>query len=585
MTRPRTLIRLLVVSLCAAALFAAPAVAGDAILKVIPKNAIAFVVVNNIENADQICTELGEAVQAPIPTLSDTLKKKTGIDTALNKKGDMALVFYQGEGVPQGAAPVCVLLPVKDYKKFLSKFEDAEKVTDAIQKVTMNNIDVLVAQKGGYAVFAHSSGQEVLEAFLAAKGNVAGEVKPWKPWMNRQAAYVVLTNYGLQKYLKEGIEMLEGTIESFENFPSTSPQLEQIKKSLRMYVMAMKAIRANAKQFGLGMAKVDKGAIQVSLRCDAKPGSDLAKMTEDSAKLPVNPMSVLPDGSFVLAGGAPLSQKAMAVLIQFSQTMNGSQLGLSKEQNDKLTKLSLEAIKPVLGQSFMFGAPSAKAGTALDNACGVMWVTNADAYLTAYKKQIEAMNEYLKDEEEAPMQMSVEETKVEGHKALVGKVDFSGFLSNPQLAQAGDILKSFFGEDLKMTVYNVKVSDNMIVTAMGGKDQLSKLIKTATTKAGSLAANEGIKKVNALLPADAQGFGYWSPAGTVEFANWIIAKLPAELTENMPFEKLPEFPTSSPVGMAFRTGSGSLEGTLTLPSDTLSAIAKYIKELQTMGPH
>ena len=585
MTRPRTLIRLLVVSLCAAAIFAAPAVAGDAILKVIPKDAIAFVVVNNIENADQICTELGEAVQAPIPTLSDTLKKKTGIDAALNKKGDMALVFYQGETAPQGAAPICILLPVKDYKKFLSKFEDAEKVTDAIQKVTIKNIDVLVAQKGDYAVFAHGSGQEVLEAFLAAKGNVAGEVQPWKPWMNRQAAYVVLTNHGLQKYLKEGIEMLEGTIESFEQFPSTSPQLEQIKKSLRMYVMAMKAVRDNTKQIGLGMAKVDQGAIQVSLRCDAKPDSGLAKMTEDSAKLPANPMSVLPDGSYVLAAGGPISQKAMAVLIQFSQSMNGSQLGLSKEQNEKLTKLSIDAIKPVLGQSLMVGTPGPKAETVFDNACGVMWVTNADTYLTAYKKQMGAMDKYLKGQEGVPMQMSVEETTVDGRKAMVGKVDFSGFLSNPQLAQAGGILKNFFGEDLKMTVYNVKVSDNMIVTAMGGKDQLSKLIKVATTKAGSLAGNEGIKKVNALLPADAQAFGYWSPAGTVELANWVIAKLPEELKENMPFEKLPEFPTCPPVGMAFKTGSGSLEGTLTLPSDTLSSIAKYLKELQAMGPH
>ena len=69
--------------------------------------------------------------------------------------------------------------------------------------------------------------------------------------------------------MKGAIESLEGTLESFEQFGESSPQLDQIKKSLGIYVMVMKGIRDNANQIGAGLSTTSNGAIKISARCDA----------------------------------------------------------------------------------------------------------------------------------------------------------------------------------------------------------------------------------------------------------------------------------------------------------------------------
>ena len=141
---------------------------GDAILSVIPKNSTAFAVVNGLEMADQVCKELGEATQLPIPSPVMILKQATGLGDSLKMKGNMAVVLYAGDAEVQGPPPMLAVLPIADHKKMLSQF-DAEKVTDAIQKITINGNDVLVAEKEGFTIVAQEPDQNVLEAFSRCK--------------------------------------------------------------------------------------------------------------------------------------------------------------------------------------------------------------------------------------------------------------------------------------------------------------------------------------------------------------------------------------------------------------------------------
>ena len=106
MTRPHSIVRLLVAIACVTALLTAPAVAGDSILKVIPKNSTAFAVVNGLENADQVCKELGAAAQLPIPSPAMILKQATGLGDSLNSDGKMAVVLYVGDAEVQGPPPM-----------------------------------------------------------------------------------------------------------------------------------------------------------------------------------------------------------------------------------------------------------------------------------------------------------------------------------------------------------------------------------------------------------------------------------------------------------------------------------------------
>ncbi|MGD9128265.1 MAG: hypothetical protein PVH19_12885, partial [Planctomycetia bacterium] len=569
MTRPKTFVRLLVATFCAAALLAAPAFAGDAVLKVIPKESIAFAVVNGLDNADQVCTELSKATQVPLPTPSLMFKKATGLDMALDKKGDMAVVFYQGTETDSPSPPMFVLLPVTDFEKLLAQFEP-EEVTKTIKEITIGNNNVLIASKGKYAVVAQAHQQEELEAFLAAKSDISAEMKAWSDWTKDKVVYGVLTNYGLHDFLKEGIESLEGTFESFEQFQSSSPQLDQIKKTLKLYVTLLKAIRDNTDQMGIGFSKVGEGAIQIAARCDMKPGSDLAKTMGNTKALSTNPMAVLPNDSFVLAAGGPVPQKLVSALITFAQEMGSTPLGFNAEQNKKMIQASVDSMKDVVAQSFMMGVPSSKEAAMIDSVTAAIWVKNADSYFTNYKKQVEMTNKLLNDpESKMPMKMDVKEKTIDGYKTLVVTADLSGMTNMPELAPAKDFLEKFYGEGMKFVTYIAKVNDTVVVTAVGSEENLKKVIEVVKSKSGSLAEDAGVKKVTAMLPKDAQWFFYWSPNGTVEFVNWILEQLPEEMKINIPFEKLPPCPPCTPIGIATKVNGNTIEETCILPPDTI----------------
>ena len=603
MTRPHTIVRLLVATACVTALLTAPAVAedktssksdatwsmgvftgGDAILSVIPKNSTAFAVVNGLEMADQVCKELGEATQLPIPSPVMILKQATGLGDSLKMKGNMAVVLYIGDAEVQGPPPMLAVLPIADHKKMLAQF-DAEKVTDAIQKITINGNDVLVAEKEGFTIVAQESDQNVLEAFLAAKESIAAEMKPWKAWTDTKIVYGIVTNYGIKESMKGAIESLEGTLESFEQFGESSPQLDQIKKSLGIYVMVMKGIRDNANQIGAGLSTTSNGAIKISARCDATSDSKFAKMLEDVKALPIDPMTVVPEDKYAFAGGGPIPKQLVAILMELSQGMGGGQLGLDAEQNAEIIKLSIAAMKSMTGEAMVFGTPAETDNALADGAYVTMWVTDADKYLTDYVKQIKAMNDLFAKADKPTTKMEAKETTIDGNKVVVATTDISGMVSNPELAPAAELLKSFYGKDLKITAYIAKVNDTLLVSAIGNEDHLKKAIEVAKSKSGSLAENAVVKEVAAMLPKDAQWTMYWSPVGTVELANWVIAKLPEQLKANMPFEKLPPFPPCPPVGIAVEAGNGSIEKTVVLPPGTLRSAMMYFMQIQMMGAH
>lgn len=584
MSRPQFIVRLLAVSLCAAALMTAPALADDAVLKVIPKNSMAFAVVNGLEKADQVCKELGEATQMPIPSPAMLLKQASGLSDSLDMDGDMAAVLFSPEGKTQGPPPVIVILPVKDFDKMISEF-DAEKVSDTIQKVTVNGMELVVASKEGYALLTQATDQDALEALLAAKESIVEEMKPWADWAAKNTVYGVLTNYGIKVSMKEGIESLEGTLESFDQFGESSPQLDQIKKSLGLYLLAMKGIRDNANQLGAGLSKAESGAIKLSTRCDVTPEGGLAKMLEEVKALPADPMSTLPAGPFVFAAGGPIPQKAMVMLMEFFKGMSGTQMGLSAEQNEKMTQLSIDAMKAMIGESFILGAPGTDTKSLMDTAAVAMWVEDADAYLASYQEQIKKMNALFAEADTFAMKMEAKETTIDGNKVIVVTNDLSGLLDLPEFAPVAEFSKSLYGENMTITAYIVKVSDTLLVSVMGDESKLAKAIEVAKTKSGSLAEESSVKDVAAMLPSDAQWIVYWSPDGTVDLVNWIITKLPESMTENMTMKSLPDFIESPPVGIAVKIEKNTVEKTLVFPPDTIRGMVMFFMQLRMAGPH
>ena len=124
----------------------------DDILKLVPEQALGFVVINQPSAADAKLQQLGQQMNLPIPSLLAKLQGSDGIRKGLDKKRPIALlVLPPKDGT--SLSSVIALLPVTDYAKFLEQFkpEDAE---GGVSKIQIWGSPSLVRNIGSYAAIS-----------------------------------------------------------------------------------------------------------------------------------------------------------------------------------------------------------------------------------------------------------------------------------------------------------------------------------------------------------------------------------------------------------------------------------------------
>ena len=142
-----------------------------------------------------------------------------------------------------------------------------------------------------------------------------------------------------------------------------------------------------------------------------------------------------------------------------------------------------------------------------------------------------------------------------------------------------EMMKKLFGPEAKMVVYVAAADDHTIVTAYTSKDLLLDCLKAVERPGTGLSGDKELAKTAAMLPAGAPWVGYWSPKGTIDFANQIV---PAFAPPEVQF-KLPEFPPTPPIGFAGETTPGGLRTYMVVPAAVVQAIGDFVVELKKMG--
>ena len=87
MFAPRRSSYRLILPLVALLATAAPALAADGYLEVIPSTALAWGAVNHIDSAVDKVQKLAKVMQIPAPNLLDSIKKESGMEKGINEKG------------------------------------------------------------------------------------------------------------------------------------------------------------------------------------------------------------------------------------------------------------------------------------------------------------------------------------------------------------------------------------------------------------------------------------------------------------------------------------------------------------------
>jgi hypothetical protein len=208
-----------------------------------------------------------------------------------------------------------------------------------------------------------------------------------------------------------------------------------------------------------------------------------------------------------------------------------------------------------------------------------MRVDDARKYMADYEKQIAAMNEIIKDSKSPIMSpMQVEKIDVDGtpgFKIEMKMPEMPGMENVPNFA---DVMENLFGPGGKMRIFLVPADEHTVVAAYTSRASLARCVRAVKEAGTALAADPGVAKTAALLPAGAPVVAYWSPQGTIAFANQAIALFaPAEER----FE-LPAFPETPPVGMAGTFSAAEIQWHVVIPAEVLKAVGKYVGEVKKM---
>lgn len=571
MTRRRLFPILLLVGLAMAVQTVARA---DDVLDVIPGDALGFVAVNRLAETDAKVQKTLAESQLPAFGFLDMFKARSRIESGLDERGTAAVVAMPGPEADSKPA-VLVFLPVTDFGKLIEPFEPDDPAAPIVQ-IKGPHGKAVVAKRGAYAVATEPKHRELLQKALDAKKHVADDLAGLRPWIAEHDVCGVLTKPGVRLACAKAQQGLEAARAGMEAAAGEgNPAVEGLKVYEMLFNLADERVTAVA----LGVQLGEGGLVRISQRVRLRPNSDLSRIGR-SESAPQGLLAGLPAGPFVVAFGGVLPEGASEALMQFSVNMMKSMpnlYGVTDEQADQIMEISRESMKGLRGMSFMMGV--SKPGTPMySNMVSSVQLDDAHAYLDAYRKQIEAMNEIVKGAKSSILsEMKITEIDLEGTPGLKLEMDFPalpGMEADPKLP---DLLEALFGPGGKIRIFMAAADEHTVVAAYTKRAALRRCLRAVNRPQAALLADEGVAATAALLPSGAPLVGYWSPKGTVEFLNQAISLFaPPERTGFT----LPDFPETPPVGMATTISPDEVETHVVIPGEVLKAIGGYVGEVQ-----
>ena len=648
-----------------------PAWATDArkpILEMIPKQAHAFIVVNNLKQADQAIFTLAAKAKMPLPGVNTLFKKASGIYSDIDKEGSIAVLFCELSKEAQEAAGnqpndettsntdketeeiflaiedeesdgdvdeaetneassetkmplhTVFLLPVSDFKKFSATFQKSEKVKDSIYKAEVDSKPIFFAYQNGYVALTFEANHDFFDLVLGAKGNIKEEIQPWKEWIDQQVLYAFVTHSYFEKLeeaghanFKIGIGsdgfVAEKTKKNESESDKVTPDESNLDKSTPSEEKVTSKDSLSPKDFNFMAAGVqldELGMIRLTFRAGLKPGTWLAQQYSKIEPLSDNLLASLPQGPFVLAGNGDFSEAIAKCFGVIQGTASTAADGEKK-------------IGEFLPNRCFFIGPPREEQTALENICTVNLATDTEDAFDCIKKDIEAVQNWSQgilervnrffgdndpDEEDDNKDGSEEQdqkdfgslckvltrkTTIEDCKSLIVTYDLSQVFQKAEEDMGGiggALMKSTFenvyGTDFKIDEYHVLVKENRILSTYCRDPGMRKqLIEVAKAQAGGLADDESIQKVLTRLPREAQWKYLWSPHGTIKYFQWYFKVVLLPIYETyLPFDTIPEFPESSPIGIAGVASEELIEWSVIIPPDTLRNSYQYWTQLQ-----
>jgi hypothetical protein len=533
-------------------------------LKVVPRDAMAFVVISHINEADARLSDLAEQLKLPLPgSVLKLAKAQLGISKGLNDEGTALVALIPDPDLD--SEPVGVFfVPTTDYKALLQELKAKNPDAEITEFQPPKGPAMLIARKGPFAAIGKADQKEAFEKALKSAGGGKGAGR-LQAWLGKNNVSGVLTNKGLKLIIAK----IRGGLEQAKNAlvlapPDAAEIAGSVVSGLENFV---KDVESDVTVLAGGLRLDKAGNLHLSSRALFVKDSGFARAGGEVKAPEGGPLAGLPSRPFALAVGGSFPESAMKAMMSFSsQMMKLTMKDVPAEKLKQLEAAYAMLAKGMRSSAIMIGAPKEGAGL-FSNIIAIMKVDDAPAYLTRQEKSIKAISDAMKGANVpfAPP-MHVKRLKIDGRPALESVTDFGETQGIDELQKK--IIEGLFGGKLTATV--VAVDDATILTRYTSPAGMKKLLASIKTQ-GDLASSGAVMKITAMLPKGAQWEGFISPHGVMDIVKRIAEKAP-----NPP--ALPEMGKSPPVGFAVRITPGGLEGDMVVPSQALQAVTQFVQK-------
>jgi hypothetical protein len=586
----KTLHTLMAVILCVAfvAWKGAPLEAADAtelpVLKIVPEDALAIVVVSRLDRVDERLGKLGSEMQLPIPSLLPLLKSMSGVHEGLDEKSSAVLAILP-PAADGGSSVLVKLVPVSDYEKFLGQFHPMT-VADGIAEVILMGQPVVIGHKGDFAVVASKTDRDALKSVLASSRSLAPLVAPLAGWIGDHEISFVAMPKGVKQgtaFARNGLRQVK---EALAN--SNDPSVKMTTSSLELYESALEAAEKEVGELALGARIDNDGGLHLDIRALFVAGGSLATAGQSLEHPEGARLACLPNGPFMMAFDGPMpkafSKNLLNLSVDMINTMSKTAGGkeLNADQAKQLNDLMDKSMRNIRSMSMAMGAPK-PGGSMYSNTAAVMKVKDARKYIDDYQDLMAKMNDLLTASGvRMPFVQEVKKVKIDGDDAIQLTMDLAAMFNGmPQNPASKKMLDLMFGPGGKMTAYLAPIDEATVAMSYINPDNIARIKAACKNPTSSLSADSQLAKTAALLPEKAQWVGYVSPQGFMDF---IIAAMKAAAPPGATVPPLTAFPETPPIGIGAELSGQGFDLQVVVPGATVKGLGSYIRQMRQLGP-
>lgn len=539
----------------------------------VPQSALMVVKVNNLKAVNEKVGRLaqGLGVAAMLPPAADPLaflQVQLQLQQGLDVNGELAFVMLDPTTVTGAGGPedsIVILVPVTDFKAFMSNFADA-KTDGGVAEVRIAGELSYVAEWGKYAAIAPG------KTVLASKptGGLTAPAASSKELAGKDIILYANMAAIRTKALPQLQEARPMAIQSVEQMFAQQPNMVKftaaVKAGMGQLLNAMETYLKESDGATVGLALVPEG-LNITVMNEFTPGSYLGN-TFTAYKGTDGPlMTGLPTGKYLLFGGAvsdpAVSGKLLGDIVDPIVTellAVGPEWAVAKDYVDALK----QAMKATKAQSFGMIAPTGAVGT--ESLIQVVSVQTGDtaAMKDANLKMLASQDKLMKAlavpgtegmlPKHTPNAKTVDGVMMD---SLVTKLDMDP--QNPAAMQQAQMMNIMYGPQ-GAVVHTGAVGDKMVIF-MGTKDDVMSSTITAVKAGGSpLDVDTNVKAVSMQLPKQRLAVVYFN-AG--EFATTALSYA-RQFGLAMPVMLPPDLP---PVGVAMSADGTALRIDAHVPTD------------------